>query len=341
MMAAACVTVMVTMDASCSRSRTVLVGRAIVFAMGDLDMPYIVADAASGRNVCGTYVHRSYLDGMARHETYTVKHRKTTYVVTRVSPVGLADARQVVYTVPRSTDERVTVYGHLLPATFIVEGWRHEVVMTLDADMRSSPDHGVYVSQLTINVGDGMPGTPSQHEPRLVSTADVRGMPLGVWLDAAVRLCAFRGTARPYRLDVKAGNTTAALRGRMVSYSSPRIATNGRDALEIDAVGLAARTPARHVKTRTGRNTKREELPPWNGDEALRNIARLWREQRARPSVRGGMPLIEWLASQTGRPANTCSQQLSEARKRGLLPRGTSRHMAAPSTTNKTKRGKR
>jgi hypothetical protein len=274
---------------------------------------------------------------MARHESVTVKHRKTTYVVTRTSPVGVADARQVAYTVPRSDHDRVTVYGHLVPATFTVEGWRHEVVMTLDADMRASGEHGVYVSQLTINVGDGMPGTPSQHEPRLVSTADVRGMPLGVWLDAAVRLCAFRGTARPYRLDVG----TAVIRGKWHMMSTPRAAANGRDALIIEAVGLAARMPPRYVKSRTGRHTKREEMPPWNGDEALRNIARLWREQRQRPSLRGGMPLIAWLASQTGRPANTCSQQLSEARKRGLLPAATSRHKAAPSTTTKTKRGKR
>lgn len=272
---------------------------------------------------------------MARHESVTVKHRKTTYVVTRTSPVGLADAQQVAYTVPRADADRVTVYGHLVPATFAVEGWRHAVTMTLNADMRPSGEHGVYVSQLVVDVGDGF---DYPNEPRLVSTADVRGMPLGVWLDAAVRLCAFRGTARPYSLDTG----TAVIRGKWHVMSTPRAAANGRDALIVEAVGLAARMPPRHVKSRTGRKTKREELPPWNGDEALRNIARLWREQRQRPSIRGGMTLTAWLASQTGRPANTCSQQLSEARKRGLLPAVASRHKAAPSTTKtKTKRGTR
>jgi len=273
------------------------------------------------------------LDVMARNQSTTVTHRKRTYTVTRLSPAGVADAPQVAYTVPRNdTADRVVVYGHLLPAVFVVEGWQHRVTMTLDADMRPSGDHGVYVSQLTIDVTDGF---DDDNTPRLTNTADMRGMPLGVWLDAAASLCAFRGTARPVRYAV-GGRTVHAY---AFQVSTPRAAANGRDALTIEAVGLAARTPAKLTKIYTGRKSKRVALPPWNGREALREVARLWRLQDADPTVRGGMNLYAWLESQSGRPANTCSQQLTEARRVGLLP-AAERRGAVKRNTN-TKRGKR
>lgn len=271
---------------------------------------------------------------LARNESTTFTHRKRHYMVTRLSPRGLADAQQVAYTVPRfALADRVVVYGHLLPAVFVVEGWQHRVTMTLDADMRPSVDHGVYVSQLTIDVTYGF---PDRNTPRLTSTADLRGMPLGVWLDAAASLCAFRGTARPKRYASADGRTVNA---HAFHVTTPRAAANGHDALIIEAVGLAARTPAKLTKTYTGRKSKRVALPPWNGREALREVARLWRLQDADPTVRGGMNLYAWLESQTGRPANTCSQQLTEARRAGLLP-AAKRRGAVKRNTN-TKRGKR
>jgi len=284
---------------------------------------------------------------MARNESKTVTNHERTYTVTRLSPAGVADAQQVAYTVPRNdTADRVVVYGHLLPAEFLIEGWLHRVTMTLDADMRPSRDHGVYVSQLTIDVTDD--GFASDGAPRLTESHDLRGMPLGVWLDAAAKLCAFRGTARPVRIAV--GGRTVHAHGFQVT--TPRAAAKGRDALAIEVVGLAAHTPARLVKTRTGRRSMRNApptwirtdsvpvaLPPWKSREALREVARLWRLQDADPTVRGRIGLAAWLASQTGRPANTCSMQLSEARRAGLLP-AYERRKAVKHNTN-TKRGKR
>ena len=283
---------------------------------------------------------------MARNESTTFTFWNRTYTVTRLSPAGKADAQQVAYTVPRNnTADRVVVYGHLLPAVFVVEGWLHRVTMTLDADMRGSRDHGVYVSQLTIDVTDGY---DDHNAPRITNTADMRGMPLGVWLDAAANLCAFRGTARPVRIAV--GGRTVHAHGFQVT--TPRAAAKHRDALTIEVVGLAAHTPVRLVKTRTGRLCKRNApptwirtdsvpvaLPPWKSREALREVARLWRLQDADPTVRGRIGLAAWLASQTGRPANTCSMQLSEARRAGLLP-AYERRKAVKRNTN-TKRGKR
>jgi len=270
---------------------------------------------------------------MARAESLTVKHRKRTYTVTRLSPAGVADAPQVAFTVPsNATADRVTVYGHLLPAVFVVEGWRHRVTLTLDADLRPSIDHGVYLSRLVIDVGDG---DDNDNEPRLTNTADMRGMPVGVWLDAAARLCAFRGSAKPTRYEFS-GRTIHA---HGFQVSTPRAAANGVAALTIEAVGLAARTPTKLVKTRTGRESKRVALPAWNSREALREVARLWRLQHADSTVRGGMTLAAWLESQTGRPANTCTQQLTEARRAGMLP-AAERRGAVKRNTN-TKKGKR
>jgi len=270
---------------------------------------------------------------MARTDTVTTTHRKRRYTITRISPRGVADAQQVAYTIPHDkTGERVPVFGHLLPAVFEVNGWRHRVTIQLDADARRDTGitHGVYISRLAIEVGDGM----YDNEARLTSTADVRGMPVGVWLDAAAQLCAFRGTAKRYRVEVR-GRT---IYGGAWTVTTPRAAANGRDALVIEAVGLDAAAPPRLAKTHTGRKTKRADLPVWNSREALDEVARRWREQDADPRVRGGMSLAAWLETVTGRPANTCTQQLTEARRRGMLPRVDRRN--AVKKTNDKKRGR-
>jgi hypothetical protein len=122
--------------------------------------------------------------------------------------------------------------------------------------------------------------------------------------------------------------------------STPRAAANGAYALTIDAVGRAARTPAKLVKTRTGRASKRVGLPPWRSDEALRMVARYWHEQTKTPAIRGGVGVAAWISLQTGYAAGTCTRQITEARRRGLLP--TADHAnAVKKQTTKKKRGKR
>lgn len=332
-MAAACVTVMVTTEASWSSATAVLDGCAMVWCMVYLDMRTIQQDVPALSQGSQPQFACAILGDMA--EQMTITHRKHRYTVTRVSPRGSTDAKQVAYTVTgHSAVERVPVYGHLVPAVFTIEGWRHRVTMTLDADMRNdNTEHGVFISQLVVDVSDGF----DDDEPRLTSTADVRTMPVGVWLDAAAQLCAFRGTARPRNVEVK-GKTIYYL--KTMSVTTPRAAANGADALTIDAVGLAARTPPKLVKTRTGRASKRLELPPWRSDEALRMVARLWHEQHNAPAVRGGVGVAAWISQQTGYAAGTCSRQITEARIRGLLP-PADRANAVKQQTTKKKRGKR
>ena len=331
--AAACVTVMVTMDASWSSATAVVGGCAMVWCMVCLDMCTIQQDVRPLAQGSPPQFAYAILGDMP--EQMTITHRKHRYTVTRLTPRGVADAQQVAYTVTgHASADRVPVYGHLVPAVFSVEGWRHRVTMTLDADMRrGSTDHGVYISQLVIDVGDGL----GNNEPRLTSTADVRIMPVGIWLDAAAQLCAFRGTARPRNVEVK--GQTIYYR-QMTEVSTPRAAANGAYALTIDAVGRAARTPAKLVKTRTGRASKRVGLPPWRSDEALRMVARYWHEQTKTPAIRGGVGVAAWISLQTGYAAGTCTRQITEARRRGLLPTAD-RANAVKKQTTKKKRGKR